>query len=253
MSYLNLLPTKQFPPPSFLISISGPWFSKRQAETFQQSLWFLHPSPPSSTWCQFPGPKDSLMKICTDPPLSSHPIQISSFACFSYVCVACGLSLVVAHRCTCPTACGSLVPRPGIKPLSPALEGGFATTGPPGKSLVWLLTRASSLDSLLPLTFSWFMLHHSLPSPVNQRWLFPPCSLIAPPQAHSNLMTNSLLPLPLGCPRMLSPSEPWVILPVIWNGTWSLPLPQWKPHPTMQLHTDVNLREWNLNSRFQKS
>ena len=38
----------------------------------------------------------------------------------------CGLS--------CPAACGLLVPRPGIKPTSPALEGGLLTTGRPGKS-----------------------------------------------------------------------------------------------------------------------
>ena len=33
-----------------------------------------------------------------------------------------------------PKACGILVPQPGIKPTSSALEGGFLTTGPPGKS-----------------------------------------------------------------------------------------------------------------------
>ena len=32
-------------------------------------------------------------------------------------------------------ACGVLVPWPGIEPVSPALQGGFLTTGPPGKSL----------------------------------------------------------------------------------------------------------------------
>ena len=31
-------------------------------------------------------------------------------------------------------ACGILVPRPGIKPTPPALEGDALTTGPPGKS-----------------------------------------------------------------------------------------------------------------------
>ena len=73
----------------------------------------------------------------------------------------------MAHRQSCPKACGifvpssvqfssvtqscttlcdpmdcstpghpvhSFVPRPGIKPTSPALEGGFLTTGPPRKS-----------------------------------------------------------------------------------------------------------------------
>ena len=45
------------------------------------------------------------------------------------------LSLVaVAFRLSCPEACGILAPEPGIKPVSPALEGRFLTTGPPGKS-----------------------------------------------------------------------------------------------------------------------
>ena len=33
-----------------------------------------------------------------------------------------------------PTSCGILVPRSGIEPASTALEGGFLTIGPPGKS-----------------------------------------------------------------------------------------------------------------------
>ena len=44
--------------------------------------------------------------------------------------VASGLFLV-EHRLSCPMAYGILVPRPGIEPTSPALEGGFLTTGPP--------------------------------------------------------------------------------------------------------------------------
>ena len=36
-----------------------------------------------------------------------------------------------------PEACGILVPRPGIKPTPPALEGGVLTTGPPGESCQW--------------------------------------------------------------------------------------------------------------------
>ena len=43
-------------------------------------------------------------------------------------------SVVVAQGLSCPVAYGILVPRPGIEPVSPALEGGFLTTGPPGKS-----------------------------------------------------------------------------------------------------------------------
>ena len=44
-------------------------------------------------------------------------------------------STVVARGLSYPLACGILVPRPGMEPASPALEGGFFTTGPPGKSL----------------------------------------------------------------------------------------------------------------------
>ena len=40
---------------------------------------------------------------------------------------------IVARGLNCPIACGILVPQPGIKPVSPALEGGLLSTGPPGK------------------------------------------------------------------------------------------------------------------------
>ena len=46
-----------------------------------------------------------------------------------------GFFLVVAHRLVCCGTCGILVPWPGIKHVSPALESRFLTTGPPGKSL----------------------------------------------------------------------------------------------------------------------
>ena len=48
---------------------------------------------------------------------------------------SCGAgSVLVAVWLSCPSACGILVPRPGIEPDSPALQGGFLTTEPPGKS-----------------------------------------------------------------------------------------------------------------------
>ena len=46
-------------------------------------------------------------------------------------------SVVVAHRLICPTAWD--LPRPGIEPVSPALQGRFSTTGPPEKPLPWFL------------------------------------------------------------------------------------------------------------------
>ena len=38
--------------------------------------------------------------------------------------------MVVALGPRCSMACGILVPKPGIEPASPALQGGFLTTGP---------------------------------------------------------------------------------------------------------------------------
>ena len=43
-------------------------------------------------------------------------------------------SVVEMHGLSCSAACGVLVPWPGIKPMSPALEGWFLTTAPPEKS-----------------------------------------------------------------------------------------------------------------------
>ena len=57
-------------------------------------------------------------------------------------------SLVAAHRLSCPAACRILVPCPGIEPASPALEGRFFTTAPPGKSLP--VTLLGNFFLLLP-------------------------------------------------------------------------------------------------------
>ena len=37
------------------------------------------------------------------------------------------------------TACGTLAPLLGMEPIPPSLEGEVLTTGPPGKSLSWVL------------------------------------------------------------------------------------------------------------------
>ena len=48
-------------------------------------------------------------------------------------------SLVVSLRLSCPVECEILDSWPGIKFVSPALEGGFSTTGPPENSPVDLM------------------------------------------------------------------------------------------------------------------
>ena len=65
---------------------------------------------------------------------SSWWLAVSSFLCI-------GVSLVVVQGLSCPVASGLLVPSWGIEPTSPALEGRFLTTGPPGKSLFYFLNE----------------------------------------------------------------------------------------------------------------
>ena len=71
--------------------------------------------------------------------LSSYGAQAPEYV-GSVVCGTWALSLrhsssAVEARGLSPAACGVLVPRLGIEPVSPALEGALFTTGPPGKSL----------------------------------------------------------------------------------------------------------------------
>ena len=47
------------------------------------------------------------------------------------------------HGLSYPMACGILVPLPGTDLVSPALEGGVLTTGPPGGSLLSLYKDTS--------------------------------------------------------------------------------------------------------------
>ena len=60
---------------------------------------------------------------------------------------------VAARGFSCPAACGILVPRLGIDFTSLILEGGFFTTGPPGKSpsTLLLLSTKPPVTSLNPV------------------------------------------------------------------------------------------------------
>ena len=56
-------------------------------------------------------------------------------SCDKAPALECTGSVVVVHGLSYPAACGILVPGLEIEPVSPALAGGFVTTGPPGKFL----------------------------------------------------------------------------------------------------------------------
>ena len=60
------------------------------------------------------------------------------FSCFRAYRLQSTGSGVVAHRLSCSAACGIFLVQ-GPKPMSPALAGGFPTTGPPGESVYYIL------------------------------------------------------------------------------------------------------------------
>ena len=78
---------------------------------------------------------------------------------------SCG-SAVAAWCLCCPVACEILVPWPGIWLTSPALEGGFLTTGLPGKFPV-IHFKYSSVHRLIPGSLNTSSLHPSLPATIS--------------------------------------------------------------------------------------
>ena len=68
-------------------------------------------------------------KIISDKCSSHEPFQALVKQSFEHAC-----SLVTTLGLSCFAVCGILVPPQGIKPMSPALDRGFLTIGPPRKS-----------------------------------------------------------------------------------------------------------------------
>ena len=107
------------------------------------ALCHCHNSNPE---CEFPdvSPSHRLLAIGTWVSCPS-PISLSFFFLIFIYLAASGLtealnlsslhtdSLVVALGFSCSKACGISVPQPGIELASPALQGGFLTTGWPGR------------------------------------------------------------------------------------------------------------------------
>ena len=93
---------------SFSLSSCGTW-------VFSLQLWHTGSRAHGLCSLQHAG---SLVEMC----------GLSSCGSWAYQ-LPCGM-----RDLSSPVACGILVPRPGIEPASPALQDGFFTTGPPGKS-----------------------------------------------------------------------------------------------------------------------
>ena len=77
---------------------------------------------------------DSLPTEPLGKPVSSYPLNWSLMSVFFKIFIWLHGALVVMHGFSCSTVCGILVSRPGTITTSPALQGRFLTTRPPGKS-----------------------------------------------------------------------------------------------------------------------
>lgn len=66
------------------------------------------------------------------------------FSCLQAQALKGKCSIVASQGLSCPGTCVILVPQPQIQPASPALEGGFSTTGPPGP---WTLFSYALIQS----------------------------------------------------------------------------------------------------------
>ena len=68
------------------------------------------------------------------------------FVCFyfQYLNICLWQVLVLARRLSYPAACGIFIPQLGTELTSPALKGGFLTTGPPGKSCICFIHECES-------------------------------------------------------------------------------------------------------------
>ena len=76
-------------------------------------------------------------------------------------------SLVMVWGLSCSHTCRILVPWPGIEPTSLALQGGFLTTGPPGKSPLFFFNKNSLNSIWMPGPV--FRASHFFPWPATQK------------------------------------------------------------------------------------
>ena len=117
-----------------------------------ETLWFHHQEIQSETV----GRAVELERVSTRIPLRGGAIWRSSPHSLSlYIYLFMWLHRVLLFIVSWLwhsglVACGILVPQPGIKPMSPALKGGFLTTGPPEKcsslcSWLWAVPQPSVL------------------------------------------------------------------------------------------------------------
>ena len=103
----------------------------------------------------------------------------------------------------CSAARGILVPHPGIKLVSPALQGKFLTTGPPRKSfhMTFSISLCLIRDACMKL---W---NPSNVAKAQRKLIFAPPVLLSHPQIHAHIL------LPLTNLQCFLKTEGWHIFP----------------------------------------
>ena len=101
-----------------------------------------------------------------------HTCGMQDLYCtMKYLSLQCMGSLVADHRHSCSTACGILVPWPGMKPTYPALQGEFLNTELPGKSpAVWFWLTYINFLSMVSYLYWWreqYQSHKSINKTMN--------------------------------------------------------------------------------------
>ena len=80
------------------------------------------------------GWKRNCSAVASTASLRTFQSFFFSFLYFIYLLIWLPWVFVAACRLSCSTACGILIPQPGVKPENFSLEGGFLKPGPPGQS-----------------------------------------------------------------------------------------------------------------------
>ena len=114
---------------SLCLCLLHPWMECPQTQLCFLKSFFIFPSPKQLMHNQKSPQWDTYTSIYIYITVLGLHCRVQALKCSDSVTVSC--------RPTCPMACGILVPWPGIRPASPALEGRFPTTGPQGKSPRW--------------------------------------------------------------------------------------------------------------------
>ena len=130
-------------------SINGPmrsqrvghdWASEQPCKVFVKcSLWELNEHLIYSHYCCDYFLKKIFFKVWLGP-ICFYLFLKFYFGCAGSLLWHTGFASWVPGL-SCPEVCGILVPWSGIEPMSPAMEGGFLTPGPPRKSPAMMMSK----------------------------------------------------------------------------------------------------------------